>query len=101
MRKGAGDPTNFSRGKKATQWFFLFSIYLMIVQILSLKDREWVCPVCGKANYRDLNAAENVLRRGISELWSGCQTESDSSIHTCTQESHRLYTWEYAKLYYV
>lgn len=57
---------------------------------LSLKDREWVCPECGKVNDRDLNAAENILRRGISELWSGCQTESDSAIHACTQESQRL-----------
>lgn len=57
---------------------------------LSLKDREWACPECGKINDRDLNAAENILRRGISELWSGCQTESDSAIHACTQESHSL-----------
>lgn len=54
---------------------------------LSLKDREWVCPQCGKINDRDLNAAQNILRRGISELWSGCQTESDSAIHACTQQS--------------
>lgn len=54
---------------------------------LSLKDREWVCPQCGKVNDRDLNAAQNILRRGISELWSGCQTESDSAIHACTQQS--------------
>lgn len=54
---------------------------------LSLKDRRWVCPECGKVNDRDLNAAQNILRRGISDLWSGCQTESDSAIHACTQES--------------
>ena len=54
---------------------------------LSLKDREWVCPECGKVNDRDLNAAQNILRRGISELWSECQTESDSAIHACTQQS--------------
>ena len=57
---------------------------------LKLSDREWVCPKCGKVNDRDLNASENILRRGISELWSGCQTESDSAIHACTQESHRI-----------
>ena len=39
---------------------------------------------------RDLNAAENILRRGISELWSGCQTEYNSAILACTQESYAV-----------
>lgn len=57
---------------------------------LKLKDRGWVCPECGKENDRDLNAAENILRRGISELWSGNKTVSDMASCACTQESHRL-----------
>ncbi len=40
--------------------------------------------------YRDLNAAENILRRGISELWSRSKTVSDTASRACTQESHVL-----------
>ena len=37
-----------------------------------------------------IKAAENVLRRGISELWSGSKTVSDTASRACTQESHAL-----------
>jgi len=43
---------------------------------LSLRDRKWICPQCGAIHDRDLLAANNILRRGISELESGHKTTS-------------------------
>ena len=59
---------------------------------LSLRDRTWVCPACGAVNDRDILAARNILRKGISELESKSNS-SDSNIGvSCVgiQESHLL-----------
>lgn len=59
---------------------------------LSLRDRTWVCPSCGAINDRDILAARNILRKGISELESKSNS-SDSNIGVscvCIQESHLL-----------
>lgn len=45
---------------------------------LQLTDRQWICPDCGCINHRDLNAAKNILRKGISELESIGKTSSEA-----------------------
>lgn len=59
---------------------------------LTLRDREWICPHCGQIHDRDVNAAKNILRKGISELVSNGKSNKPSDLGQLrlSQESHVL-----------
>ena len=35
---------------------------------LDLKDREWTCPACKTHHIHDVNAAKNILSKGLKQL---------------------------------
>ncbi len=43
-----------------------------VMDVMPLKIRDWVCPVCGVAHDRDHNAAINILAAGRAERKNAC-----------------------------
>lgn len=68
-----------------------------INQNLSLKDRTWECPQCGTVLDRDVNAAKNILTRGLTILSSatddyrhGAEIRLDKSAKDLTSISNKV-----------
>ena len=95
FKKLAKRPPKFKRSDCFNSFVFKQGGFTLNGNCLTInkgKNRTWVCPSCGAINDRDVLAARNILRKGISELESKSNS-SDSNIGVscvCIQESHLL-----------
>lgn len=51
--------------KNTTQTCHICGHIMKEKEKLTLKDREWICPKCGSYHIRDVNAAINILHKGL------------------------------------
>ena len=51
--------------KNTTQTCHVCGHIMKGAEKLTLKDRDWVCPACGSYHIRDVNAAINILHKGL------------------------------------
>ena len=61
------------------------SVCQYVNELLSLRDRHWVCPCCGTSHDRDLNV--NILRQGIASSGSIRKTQLAAQEALATGES--------------
>ena len=50
---------------------------------LSLSEREWLCPHCGKTHDRDINAAKNIADEAIVRLYDAGKETSRGIVLIC------------------
>ena len=57
---------------------------------LTLSDRYWDCPCCGKLLDRDINAAINIKNEGINIINIKYRTLGTSGSYACGDSVRRL-----------